>query len=52
MRLRRLNQWRGHNIAQRIVRAKRTLAEAHVRFEVPGGPGRVARIASVLEVIT
>ena len=38
-------------IAQRIVRAKRTLAEAHVRFEVPGGPDRVARLASVLEVI-
>ena len=38
-------------IAQRIVRAKRTLAEAHVRFEVPGGPERVARLASVLEVI-
>jgi RNA polymerase sigma factor (sigma-70 family) len=38
-------------IAQRIVRAKRTLAEAHVRFEVPSGPDRVARLASVLEVI-
>src|SRR5438309_1981303 len=38
-------------IAQRIVRAKRTLAEAHVRFEVPGGPERAARLASVLEVI-
>jgi RNA polymerase sigma-70 factor, ECF subfamily len=38
-------------IAQRIVRAKRTLAEAHVRFEVPGGAERVARLASVLEVI-
>ena len=38
-------------IAQRIVRAKRTLAEAHVRFEVPGGDERVARLASVLEVI-
>ena len=38
-------------IAQRIVRAKRTLAEAHVRFEVPGGPERVARLAAVLEVI-
>src|SRR6266851_3684549 len=37
--------------AQRIVRAKRTLAEAHVRFEVPGGAERVARLASVLEVI-
>ena len=38
-------------IAQRIVRAKRTLAETHVRFEVPSGPGRAARLASVLEVI-
>ncbi len=38
-------------IAQRIVRAKRTLAEAHVRFEVPGGVERMARLASVLEVI-
>ena len=38
-------------IAQRIVRAKRTLAEAHVRFEVPAGPERMARLASVLEVI-
>jgi predicted RNA polymerase sigma factor len=38
-------------IAQRIVRAKRTLAEAHVRFEVPRGAERVARLASVLEVI-
>jgi RNA polymerase sigma factor (sigma-70 family) len=39
------------SIAQRIVRAKRTLAEAHVRFEVPGGPERVERLGSVLEVI-
>jgi RNA polymerase sigma factor (sigma-70 family) len=39
------------SIAQRIVRAKRTLAETHVRFEVPSGPGRAARLASVLEVI-
>jgi len=38
-------------IGQRIVRAKRTLAEAFVRFEVPRGPDRVARLASVLEVI-
>jgi len=38
-------------IAQRIVRAKRTLAEAHVRFEVPRGAERLARLASVLEVI-
>ena len=39
------------SIAQRIVRAKRTLAEAHVRFEIPDRPERVARLASVLEVI-
>jgi len=38
-------------IAQRIVRAKRTLAEAHARFEVPGSPERVKRLASVLEVV-
>jgi len=38
-------------IAQRIVRAKRTLAEAHVPFEVPRGPDLAARLASVLEVI-
>jgi len=38
-------------IAQRIVRAKRTLAEAHVPFEVPTGLDRTARLSSVLEVI-
>jgi predicted RNA polymerase sigma factor len=38
-------------IAQRIVRAKRTLAEAKVPFEVPRGADRAARLASVLEVI-
>jgi RNA polymerase sigma-70 factor (ECF subfamily) len=38
-------------IAQRIVRAKRTLAEAHVPFEVPRGPELAARLSSVLEVI-
>jgi RNA polymerase sigma-70 factor, ECF subfamily len=38
-------------IAQRIVRAKRTLAEAKVPFEVPRGPELAARLASVLEVI-
>jgi RNA polymerase sigma factor (sigma-70 family) len=38
-------------IAQRIVRAKRTLAEAGVPFEVPRGPERTARLASVLEVL-
>jgi RNA polymerase sigma factor (sigma-70 family) len=39
------------SMAQRIVRAKRTLTEAHVSFELPGGLERVARLASVLEVI-
>ena len=38
-------------IAQRIVRAKRTLSEAKVAFEVPVGDDRVTRLASVLEVI-
>ncbi|HET9620765.1 MAG TPA: RNA polymerase sigma factor [Kofleriaceae bacterium] len=38
-------------IAQRIVRAKRTLAEAHVPFEVPHGDALAARLPSVLEVI-
>ncbi|MDB4982094.1 MAG: polymerase subunit sigma-24, partial [Myxococcales bacterium] len=38
-------------IAQRIVRAKRTLADAQVPFEVPRGPELAARLASVLEVI-
>ncbi len=38
-------------IAQRIVRAKRTLAKAEVPFEVPRGTERAARLSSVLEVI-
>ncbi len=38
-------------VAQRIVRAKRTLAEARVPFEVPRGAALGARLASVLEVI-
>jgi RNA polymerase sigma factor (sigma-70 family) len=38
-------------IAQRIVRAKRTLAEAKVPFEVPRGAELSARLSSVLEVI-
>jgi RNA polymerase sigma factor (sigma-70 family) len=38
-------------IAQRIVRAKRTLAEKHIPFEVPRGPDLARRLASVLEVI-
>jgi RNA polymerase sigma factor (sigma-70 family) len=38
-------------IAQRIVRAKRTLSEARVPFEVPRGADLVARLSSVLQVI-
>jgi RNA polymerase sigma factor (sigma-70 family) len=38
-------------LAQRIVRAKRTLGEAKVPFEVPRGAELAARLASVLEVI-
>ncbi len=38
-------------IAQRIVRAKRTLADAKVPFEVPSAAERGERLASVLEVI-
>ena len=38
-------------IAQRIVRAKRTLADKHIPFEVPRGPELAARLCSVLEVI-
>ena len=38
-------------VAQRIVRAKRTLTEARVPFELPKGPELGARLASVLEVI-
>jgi RNA polymerase sigma-70 factor (ECF subfamily) len=38
-------------VAQRIVRAKRTLAEARVPFEVPRGDELAARISSVLEVL-
>jgi RNA polymerase sigma factor (sigma-70 family) len=38
-------------IAQRIVRAKRTLSQADVPFEVPEGAELTARLASVLEVI-
>jgi len=38
-------------VAQRIVRAKRTLSEARVPFEVPLGPDLAARLSSVLEVI-
>ncbi len=38
-------------VAQRIVRAKRTLSEAHVPFEVPHRSERAARLSSVLEVL-
>jgi RNA polymerase sigma factor (sigma-70 family) len=38
-------------VAQRIVRAKRTLAAARVPFEVPTGADRNARLSSVLEVV-
>lgn len=38
-------------VAQRVVRAKRSLAKAGVPFEVPHGADREARVSSVLEVI-
>ncbi|MFI8201786.1 RNA polymerase sigma factor [Streptomyces sp. NPDC085937] len=38
-------------VAQRVVRAKRTLARKNVAFEVPYGPDREARLGSVLDVI-
>ncbi|MGY1703425.1 RNA polymerase sigma factor [Geodermatophilus sp. SYSU D00697] len=38
-------------VAQRIVRAKRTLAAARVPFEVPAGADFTARLSSVLEVV-
>jgi RNA polymerase sigma factor (sigma-70 family) len=38
-------------VAQRLVRAKRTLAEARVPFEVPRGAELASRLSSVLEVI-
>lgn len=38
-------------VAQRIVRAKRTLTREGVPFEVPAGPERAERLASVLEAI-
>src|SRR5260370_126146 len=38
-------------VAQRIVRAKRTLSEARVPFEVPREPDLAARLSSVLDVI-
>ncbi|MFC5851395.1 RNA polymerase sigma factor [Streptomyces chlorus] len=38
-------------VAQRLVRAKRTLATKNVAFEVPYGPDRETRLGSVLDVI-
>jgi RNA polymerase sigma factor (sigma-70 family) len=38
-------------IAQRIVRAKRSLADANVPFEIPRGEALAARLATVLEVL-
>ena len=38
-------------IAQRIVRAKRAIAKAGLRFEVPFGAERAARLSSVMEVV-
>ncbi|WP_193334720.1 RNA polymerase sigma factor [Devosia beringensis] len=38
-------------IGQRIVRAKKTIAQAGIPFEVPRGPERAARLGSVLSVI-
>ena len=38
-------------IAQRIVRAKRTLAAANIRFELPGPEERTARLDAVREVV-
>ncbi len=38
-------------VAQRIVRAKRTIAEAKIPFEVPGGPELQERLGAVLEVV-
>lgn len=38
-------------VAQRIVRAKRTLSEARVPFDAPSGRERAARLESVLEVV-
>jgi RNA polymerase sigma factor (sigma-70 family) len=38
-------------IAQRIVRAKRTLADKHIPFEVPRGAELAARLSSVIEVV-
>ena len=42
---------RESTVAQRIVRAKRTLGRTGVPFEVPSGPERPARLGSVRDVI-
>ncbi len=42
---------REQTVAQRIVRAKRTLAEEHVPFEIPRGAELAARLSSVLQVV-
>jgi RNA polymerase sigma factor (sigma-70 family) len=41
----------GPTIAQRIVRAKRALADSGSAYDMPRGPERAARLASVLEVV-
>ncbi len=41
----------GPTVAQRIVRAKKTLAEAQVPFEVPRGPALAERLTAVLQVV-
>jgi RNA polymerase sigma-70 factor (ECF subfamily) len=41
----------GPTIGQRVVRAKRTLSAANIRFELPGPAERPARLAAVREVI-
>ena len=41
----------GPTIAQRVVRAKRTLSAANIRFELPGAAERPGRLAAVREVI-
>src|SRR5215218_5005818 len=41
----------GSTIAQRVVRAKRTLSAANIRFELPGPAERPGRLAAVREVI-
>jgi RNA polymerase sigma factor (sigma-70 family) len=38
-------------VAQRIVRAKRTIAKKQVPYEIPSGPELAARLSSVLEVV-